>query len=188
MRLAAELQMDRAGRLAGERAGRRVAAAQRPRSGGSSRRSLWHRCQYSSHSSQVARQHRQFEVLVDSLDTAIRGLSNPANGLAPAEVLFDALANHLADAITGVPRCPSVDRAAALMRVVARDVWRHLARPAIPDKVAHVVTLVGAERLGVTTRHAVEQAQRTARSPKPSAWLTTAPTTKPERFSIRMCP
>lgn len=121
MRLAAELQTDRAGCPAGERADRRV-AAQRLRLGGSSRRSLRHRCQYSSHSSQVARQHRQLEVLVDPFDAAICGLSNPADGLAPAEVLFDALANHLADAITGVPRGAAVDRAAALMRVVARDV------------------------------------------------------------------
>ncbi|AOJ83460.1 hypothetical protein WS86_22600 [Burkholderia savannae] len=96
-------------------------------------------------------------MLVDSLDAAIRGLSNPVDGLAPAEVLFDALANHLANAITDVPRGAAVDRAAALMRVVARDVWRHLTRSA----VAHVVSLVGAERLGVTTRHAVEQAQCT---------------------------
>ncbi|AOJ71827.1 hypothetical protein WS78_23925 [Burkholderia savannae] len=96
-------------------------------------------------------------MLVDSLDAAIRGLSNPVDALAPAEVLFDALANHLANAITDVPRGAAVDRAAALMRVVARDVWRHLTRSA----VAHVVSLVGAERLGVTTRHAVEQAQCT---------------------------
>lgn len=160
MRLAVELQTNRAGCPAGERAGRRV-ATQLLRSGGSSRRSLRHRCQYSGHSSQVARQHRQLEVLVDPFDAAIRGLPNPADGLAPAEVLFDSLANHLADAITGVPRRPSVDRAAALMRVVARDVRRHFARSAIPHKVAHVVTLVGTERLGVTTRHAIEQAQCT---------------------------
>ena len=160
MRLAAELQTYRAGCPAGERAGRRV-AARRSHLGGSSRRSLRHRCQYSRHSSQVARQHRQLEVLVDSLDAAIRGLSNPADGLAPAEVLFDALANHLANAIADVPRGAAVDRAAALMRVVARDVRRHFARSAIPHKVAHVVTLVGAERLGVTTRYAIEQVQRT---------------------------
>jgi len=127
MRLAAELQTYRAGCPAGERAGRRV-ATQQLRSGGSLRRSLRHRCRYSGHSSQVARKHRQLEVLFDSFDAAIRGLSNPADGLAPTEVLLDALANHLADAIAGVPRGAAVDRTTALMRVVARDVWRHFCR------------------------------------------------------------
>ncbi|CAM2190908.1 hypothetical protein BC2230_90152 [Burkholderia cepacia] len=57
-------------------------------------------------------------MLVAPFDTAIRGLPNPADGLAPAKVLFDALANHLADAITGVSRGAAVDRAGTLRSLI----------------------------------------------------------------------
>lgn len=103
MRLAAELPIDRRGCPAGEQDRWRV-AARRPRSGGSLHRSLLYHRQQSCHSGQVARQHRQFEVLVDPLDVPIHGLANSAVSLAPAEVLFDAFAFHLADAVAGVPQ------------------------------------------------------------------------------------
>lgn len=93
MRLAAELPTNRRSWTVRERSSRRV-AARRSRLGGSLHRSLRHHRQHSRHSSQIARQHRQLEVLVDPFEAAIRGLSNPADGLAPAEVLFDAFANH----------------------------------------------------------------------------------------------
>ncbi len=160
MRLAAELSIDRRGCPAGERDCQRV-AARRPRCpDGSLHRSLRYHRQNSCQPSQVTRQHRQVEVLADQFDAAIHGLSNPADIIAPTDVLFDAFASHLADAAARVSRDAAIDRAAALMRVMARDVWRYLALTTAPRKVTHVVALVGAERLGMTTGHAIERAPR----------------------------
>jgi len=89
------------------------------RIGGSLRRSLRRRAQHSSHSHDVARCHRQFEVLVDALDPSINGLSDAPDRLAPTEVFLDALANRLADGVPGVPGGSPVDGAAAAACVVA---------------------------------------------------------------------
>src|ERR1700739_3382543 len=98
MQFAAELGMRRAvfrrGRSACRRGGVRVAHL-----GGSLHRSLRHRAHYSGHSSQIAYHHRQLEVLIDALEAAINRLPNPADGLAPAEMLLDAFADDLADPV-----------------------------------------------------------------------------------------
>lgn len=156
MQLAAELQMVPANCPTDERASRRV-AARRPCLNGSLHRSLRQRRQYSGHSGQVARQHRELEVLVDPFDAAIDGLTNPADSLAPTEVLFDAFAFHLADSVAGVPRGAPVDCAAAPTLIVARDMRRDVARAAIIHEIARVISLVGAHCLCVSSGHAVKQ-------------------------------
>lgn len=73
--------------------------AQSSRRGGSSCRSLRHHTWHSGHAGQIARNHRQLEVLVDALDAAIDRLADPADGLTPAEMLFDSFADDLTDPV-----------------------------------------------------------------------------------------
>jgi hypothetical protein len=150
------------------------AAARRSRSRGSSCCTRRNRRHYSSHSSQIARQHRQFEVLVDPFDTPIHGLTNLPDGLAPSEMLFDAFALDLTDSIAGVPRRAAINGTAAPTIITARHMRRHPPCPAIANEITR------------GTRSSRRKAF--ARSAKPSAWLTTAPTTRPVRFSISTCP
>jgi len=101
----------------------RASALRASRIGGSSRRSLRHRAQQSSHSHDVARCHRQLEVLVDAPDPSVDRLADAPDGLTPAEVFLDALADRLTDRIASVSRRSSIDRAAADTSVVTRHVW-----------------------------------------------------------------
>ena len=65
-----------------------------------------------------------------------------ADGLHPAEDFFDALAHALTDVVAGVPRRPSVQRAALLLE---RDVRRGLELPQRLDKAARVIAFVAAD-------------------------------------------
>jgi len=58
--------------------------------GDSWRRSARHRRRYSGEAHQVVGGHGELELLIDSLQSAKHGLANPADGLAPTEVLLDA--------------------------------------------------------------------------------------------------
>lgn len=134
--------------------------AQSSRRSGSSRRSLRHHTWHSGHAGQIARNHRQLEVLVDALDTAIDGLPDPSDGLAPAEMLFDSFADDLANPVARMPRSATVDCAAAPTLIVARDMRCHVASAAIVHEVAGVIRLVGANCLRMSAWHAIEQLQR----------------------------
>lgn len=126
----------------------------------SSRCSLRYRRQYSGHPHQVRRRHRELEVLIDAPDAPVDGLTDAPDRLAPAEVLFDALAHDLAEPVTGVPGRARVDRAASVARVIARHMRRHPAIAASLHKVVGVVTLVGSQRPGPVRRDRIEHGQR----------------------------
>jgi hypothetical protein len=102
--------------------------------GGSSRRPLRHHAWHSRHAGQIARGHRQLEMLVDAPDAAIDGLTYPADRFTPAEMLFDTFADDLADSIARMPRSATVDRATTLAIVVARDMWCHIASGQCPRR------------------------------------------------------
>jgi hypothetical protein len=56
------------------------------------------------HPHYVAGRHRQLEVPIDAALTSIQCLPDPADGLAPAEVFFDALPDRLADGVACLRR------------------------------------------------------------------------------------
>jgi hypothetical protein len=91
--------------------------------------------QDSGHGHDIARCHCPFEVLIDAPAPAIHRLPNAANGFAPTEVPFDALANQLAHRVTRMARGARVDGAAAAARLIARHMRRHRARPACGNEV-----------------------------------------------------
>jgi len=78
----------------------------------SCRCSLRCRARHLRHSDQVARQHGELELLIDSNKPAKHGLTDPPHGLAPAKVLFDTLANRLAQRVTEMACRARVDRTA----------------------------------------------------------------------------
>src|ERR1700682_1302765 len=63
-------------------------------------RSGRHRHWHSGQTHQIAGSHGELELQVDAPQSTKHGLSNPADGLAPTEVLLDAFADDLADAVT----------------------------------------------------------------------------------------
>ena len=81
----------------------------------------------------------------DAITPAEPGLFLPGDRLDPAECLLDALADALADGISAVPGCSSVDRRAAAAGVL-RNVRRHVHRAQFVDEVFCVVGFVGAKR------------------------------------------
>lgn len=62
-----------------------------------------------------------------------------------AEMLFDSLADDLADPVARVPRSAAVDCAAARPLIIARDMRCHVASAAIVHEVAGVMRLGGAD-------------------------------------------
>lgn len=152
------------------------------------RGSLRHRAQYSRDFHDIARRHRELELLVDPSQSAKHRLANATDRLVPAEVLFDALADHLTDPVAGMARSASIDRAAAALREVLCHVRRHVARPAVGDKTGRVVGLVRPSVFGCVPGVVSSIASAAWRSPIPSAWVTRVPTTRPERFSMSTWP
>src|SRR5688500_9654733 len=55
----------------------------------SQRCSLWVDRQHATEPDQIRSGHRELEVLIDAPEPAVDRLADPANGLAPAEVLLD---------------------------------------------------------------------------------------------------
>ena len=156
MQFPAELPVCRAVR-AGHAHACSPSGAQSSRRGGSSRRSLLHHTWHSGHAGQIARNHRQFEVLVDAPDATIDRLPDPTDRFTPAEMLFDTFADDLADPVARMPRSATVDRATTLAIIVARDMRRYIASPAIVHEVAGVIRLVGTDCLRMSAWHAIEQ-------------------------------
>jgi hypothetical protein len=118
---------------------------------------LRHCEQYSRHPTQIARNHRQFEMLIDLAQAAVHRLSNLADRLAPTEMLFDARPNGLADVIADVPRRATINGAAPPQRRSCRATCGvHLSRPAIRDEIARVIRFVGTDRLGMAAPRAIE--------------------------------
>src|SRR5258706_1492926 len=125
------------------------------------RRCLRVRAQHSGNSYDVARRHRELEVLVDAPHPPVHGLADAPHGLAPAEVLFDALANRLADGIARVAHRTAVNRAApAPPGVVTGHMGRDVAAAAGGDQVLGVVGLVGTEALGLCAPYSIEHRER----------------------------
>jgi hypothetical protein len=167
MRFAAELRVCPV-IFAGNAHTRRPRAVQCPCRGGSSSRSLCHRTGHSRHAGQTIRNHRQLEVLVDVPDAASAALTYPADGFSPSEMLFDTLADDLADPVARVARGATVDGVAARTLIVARDMRRYVAGTAITHEVARVIGLVGTLCLRMRAGRAIEQPQGAPRSAKPS--------------------
>src|SRR5438105_2663633 len=88
------------------------------------RRSLRYSEYYSGHAREIAGGHRQLEVLIDSLQPSEDGLPDASHRLAPAKVLFDALADRLAQWIARVTRGTPVDGTAAAPALVAGNMRR----------------------------------------------------------------
>src|SRR6266581_2436622 len=86
-----------------------------------------HRHRHSSNAQQIAGSHSELELLINPPQSAEHGLPDAADGLTPAEMLLDAFADDLAQAITGMPGGATVDRAATTAGIVAGDVWRDAA-------------------------------------------------------------
>lgn len=106
------------------------------------RRSLRYRARHSGDSDDIACRHREFEVLIDSAQASVHRLADTAHGLAPAEVLLDALSDRLAQRVPDVPGRARVNRAAAASGVVARHVRSDVSLAARGDEVLGVVGLV----------------------------------------------
>ena len=155
---------------------------------GSSHCALKPCAQHSSHAHDIAGGHRELEVLIDASQPTIYCLPDATDRLAPTEVLLDALTDDLAYRVAGMAGGACVKGAAAAASVVARHVRRHLARPAIGNEVGGVVGLVGTQRSEPCACRGSSIARAAARSPVPSAGVTTALTTSPKRFSISTCP
>src|SRR5258706_5934269 len=90
-----------------------------------------HGDRHSGDTHQVAGGHREFELLIDPMDSPKHSLANASDRLAPAKVLFNSFANSLTELVGGITCCSSVDRTAAATSVVAGDVRRVLALPAV---------------------------------------------------------
>ena len=126
----------------------------------SSTRSLRCRTDQPRHSHDVAGGHRQFEVLINASYPAVDGLADAADGLAPSEVFFNALANRLADRVAAVPCRTAIDRAATRSRDVRGHMRRDATFSASSHEVAGVVSLIGRNGLGMRTRNHIEHRQR----------------------------
>ena len=82
-------------------------------------------CRHSGHSHNVARQHIQIELLIDPVDAAEHGLADSPDCLGPTEMLFDALADPLADLVPVVAGGAAVDRAlATVLKYYRNDMGR----------------------------------------------------------------
>ena len=130
-----------------------------PRCFGSSRCSQRYRAWHSGNSQDVARRHRELEVLIDPSQSSEHGLTDAPDGLAPAEVFLYALADHLTQYVALVPGCAPVNRAAPATRVVARHMRHDVAVAACVNEVLGVVGLVRPHRLGLRAGNAIEHRQ-----------------------------
>lgn len=75
---------------------------------------MWHQTEDSHHPHDVARGHRQLELLIHTLDPTVDRLADASHRLAPAEVRLTALALRLVHRVAGVPGRSQVDRTATL--------------------------------------------------------------------------
>lgn len=123
----------------------------------SSRPFLRHQARHSSHSNEIAGRHGQFEVLIDTLDAAVHGLSEAPHRLAPAEVFFDAFANGLTQFVARMASRARIDRTAAPARLMTGHVWCHAPlATTLHHEIPRVIRLVGGHCLGMLPRHRLE--------------------------------
>src|ERR1700716_52460 len=93
---------------------------------------------------QIVAGHRQGELEAELLDAPKHGPRKPADRLAPAERLLDALSLPLAHRIAGMPCGTGIDRGTSSADVLC-DMWRHVECAHVGDECCSVVTLVGAQ-------------------------------------------
>jgi len=149
---------------------------------------LRYRKQYSRHTREIARGHRQFEPLIDPLESSEDSLPNSPDGLSPTEVFLVTFADDLADPLALVPCRPSIDGAATASSIVLGYMRRDLALATGSDKVGGIVGLVGIDRLGVGSGNAVEHAERCFAFADSISMRDHFADHQPERFSISTCP
>jgi hypothetical protein len=85
---------------------------------GSLQYSSRHRARHSGETHQVAGAHGELELLIDALQSVKHGLPNPADGLAPTQVLLDSFVDDLADSVTQMAGSTAVNGAAATTGIV----------------------------------------------------------------------
>lgn len=105
-------------------------------------------------------QYGELELQVDALQSAVHGLSNPADGLSPTEGFLEPFADDLADAVTRMAGRATIDRAAPAPSVVGSDMGRDVALATGGDEIGGVVGFVGADAAAPACgRHRVEHGQ-----------------------------
>src|SRR6266851_3762402 len=82
------------------------------------------RCQVPN-ADQIVRGHPKGEHPLHLLQASMAQLPEPADGLQPAEDLFDSLALRLTDLVTGVSRGPLVDGTPSML-VILGDMRRDI--------------------------------------------------------------
>ena len=127
---------------------------------GSWGRSLRRLHRHSRHSDDVARRHRQFEVLINPFDSTVHGLPDPAHGLTPSKMFFDSFSDCLADCVAAVSGSSPIDGTASDARGVAGHMGCHISLATCCDEVPRVVGLVCRHRLGMFAGQRVEHGQR----------------------------
>src|SRR6202795_3761112 len=95
-------------------------------------------------SDQIVTRLRQGELEAEFSDSPEHGPRKPADRLAPAEWLLDALSLLLAHGIAGMSRGARVDGGAPSADVLG-DVRRHVEGAHVGDERSRIVTLVGAQ-------------------------------------------
>ena len=90
-------------------------------------------------------------------------LAESADGLHPAEDFLDALSHALTDAITGVPRGASIDRAAARTLRVLRDMRCHIHASHLTHEVFGIVAFIGSKRDPLLPRNLFDHCDRGSR-------------------------
>src|SRR6266851_10099188 len=116
---------------------------------------------------QVVDRQAEDEHPVHASPAAMARLAQQADGLEPAEDLFDALAFPLADSVPGVAGGALIDRTRPI-RGVLRHVRRHLDEPEGLDEVPRVIAFVGPDGDPVRGRHVAEHLQRRGALPVPA--------------------
>jgi hypothetical protein len=85
-------------------------------------------------------------VQLGTVEAPITSTAEAADGLHPAEDLFDPLADPFAYRVAGMTRGAAVECGAAGATLIARDVRGNLERAARRDELSGVVALVGSKR------------------------------------------
>src|SRR5579864_1206951 len=112
-------------------------------------------CQNFGDSNEIVGDGGQHEEPLDQATAAMPRFAQTADGLDPAEQLFDALALDVADAIARMASCACIDCRAAFS-VVLRHMRGAAAFTAAGNEVGGVIVLVttdGAARLGIVLDH-----------------------------------
>jgi hypothetical protein len=107
------------------------------------RRSSLRRRGQVSDSHQVVSGRRKLKDPTHYRQTSMARLAQQADGLQPAEDLFNSFALALTNGITRVPGRALIYRATAPALSVLRHMWRHASGAQLRDKALRVITLIG---------------------------------------------